>query len=92
MKRKGPDIHQVRVFQCLSGAQQWQTADEIAAAAAVPTRTARLQLERLVDLGLVDQDLEFHAHRYRLSSFAGKRNQTYLKLIQAAASTLPAAN
>lgn len=91
MERNGMDVHQVKIFQYLAIAGQWHSVDEIAAGAGVAPRAARAQLARLVDLGLIDQDQEYQAHRYRLSSFAGKRNRPYLQRMEEAASALTAA-
>lgn len=76
--------HQARIYAFLKSAQGWVTAKDIEKGANVGGRTARLHALNLVRLLIVDQAEVFPGHRYRLSSMAAKRNQTYVKRLEEA--------
>jgi hypothetical protein len=77
-------LHQARIYAFLKGSSKWVTAHEIAAGAHVAARTARAHALNMVKLLVLDQAEVFPGHRYRLSSMARKRNQTYLKRLEEA--------
>jgi hypothetical protein len=77
-------LHQARIYAFLKSTSAWVTAREIAVGAHVAGRTARAHALNLVKLLILDQAEVFPGHRYRLSSMAHKRNQTYLKRLEEA--------
>jgi DNA-binding IclR family transcriptional regulator len=84
MERNEISLHEVRVYLALKAAGGWLTNAEVAAAAGVAGRTARLHTLRLARLGVIDQAEVFPAHRFRLSGKAAKRNPAYLQRLDAA--------
>ena len=78
-------LHQVRVFQFLSGSNGWCTAIDVAAGSNVAKRTARAHLLKFVKAGVVDQAELFPGHRYRLSPLAEKRNKSLIQRLRQAA-------
>jgi DNA-binding CsgD family transcriptional regulator len=62
----------------LASRGRWFTSKEIAEAAGVANRTARMHCRRFTELGIVDRAAVFPGHRYRLSS-AGEWNADYLR-------------
>lgn len=77
-------LHQVRVFQFLSGRTDWITAADVAAGSKVASRTARAHLSKFVKAGVVDQAEVFPGHRYRLSPLAEKRNKSLIQRLRKA--------
>lgn len=84
MERNEISLHEAKVFQVLR-ADRWMTNHEIAAAAGVAPRTARLHTLRLQQLGIADVAEVFPGHRFRLSSKASRRNRNYLQRLEHAA-------
>ena len=78
--------HLCKVFMCVRSSNGWVTAKDVSAASGVAERTSRAHLSRLVKLGLFDQAETFPAHRYRMSTKAGKRNISMLQRIESACS------
>lgn len=87
MERNEISAHEVKVFRALAG-QEWMTNREIAKASGVAERTVRLHTMRFVKIGIADLAEIFPAHRYRLSKKADKRNGSYLRRLEEAASIL----
>lgn len=86
IERNEVSIHEVRVFLALhSRPDEWLTNKEIADAAKVAGRTARMHTLRFVRLGLLEQAEVFPAHRYRWSEKAEKRNVAYSQRLYRAA-------
>lgn len=84
MERNEISAHELRVYLVVAGAAGWMTNAEIAAAAKVAPRTARLHTLRLVKLGVFDQAEVFPAHRFRISAKAAKRNIGYVQRLEKA--------
>lgn len=87
MERSEISRHEVEVYNVLLNAPDtaWLSNAEIAEQAkAVSPRTVRMHTRRFARLGLLDVAEVFPAHRYRLSSKAEKRNQSYVVRLQAA--------
>jgi DNA-binding IclR family transcriptional regulator len=80
--------HLVRIFKVVRDRNGWMSARDVAVAANVSGRTARAHCLGLVRLGIFDQAEVFPGHRYRLSTFAEKRNVTYLNRLRHAACAL----
>ena len=88
MDNKANEIseHQVRAYLFLKSARGWVTAGQLADGAKIAPRTARHFAKLFVDLGIADLAEVFPGHRYRLSAKASKRNASYIKRIEGAAS------
>jgi hypothetical protein len=71
--------HEANIYGVfLASRGRWFTAKEIAEAAAVADRTARMHCRRFADLGIVDHAAVFPGHRYRLAE-SGEWNADYLR-------------
>ena len=85
MEKSEVSIHEVKLFRALEmSKEQWKTSKDLAAAAGINERTARLHCYRLSKLGLVDTAEVFPAHRYRLAPKADKRNAGYINRLRSA--------
>lgn len=68
--------HQVEVYRIVSKSSQWLTTQEIAAAAGVAERTARLHAKGLADLGCIARERVFPGYRYRRGEGPGLAKKT----------------
>jgi len=84
MEQNEISVHQVRIASCLRDSGIWMTNADIAKAANVSKRTARLHTHRLTQLGLLDQADVYPGHRFRWSNKADKRNTAYLQRLERA--------
>lgn len=74
---------EIQVYLSLQNGS-WLTNEEISQKTKIPGRTVRFKTKKFVDLGLCDVAEVFPAHRYRLSPKADKRNQAYIRRLEAA--------
>lgn len=86
MVEKGEiSLHEVKLYRVFTDTpSEWLTNKEVAASSGVAERTARMHTLRLVKLGILDLAEVFPAHRFKLSSMANKRNQSYLLRLERA--------
>jgi hypothetical protein len=63
----------------LTSPGRWFTCEEIAAAAGVAPRTARMHCRRFADLGILDHAALHPAHRYRLAESGEWNDYSYLR-------------
>jgi hypothetical protein len=84
MPEKGEiSIHEARLYRVFTAAPtSWLTNREVAEAAKIAERTARLHTLRLVQLGILDLAEVFPAHKFRLAQQADKRNRGYLTRLE----------
>jgi hypothetical protein len=60
--------HEASIFAIFVAARgRWFTSKEIAEAAGVADRTARMHCRRFTELGILDHAAVFPGHRYRLA-------------------------
>jgi hypothetical protein len=75
-------IHEAAIYGAfLASPGRWFTSREIAAAAGVAARTARMHCHRLAARGILDRAATFPAHRYRLAE-SGEWNADYLRRLE----------
>ena len=79
--------HQVRIYRVLARGD-WLTAHELATAAQVSPRTARLHLTKLVQHSIAERSAVFPGYRYR-STGAGDRD--YIAQLKSAAESFGSA-
>lgn len=84
MERSEISLHQIKVYRFVRDSAGWVDNSAIAKATGVSGRTARLHTKTLVSLGIFDQAELFPGHRFRMSSFAEKRNKAYLRRLSEA--------
>ncbi len=84
MSEKGEiSIHEARLYRVFTAAPaSWLTNREVAEAAKIAERTARLHTLRLVQLGILDLAEVFPAHKFKLAQAADKRNRGYLTRLE----------
>jgi hypothetical protein len=79
MTRDEISRHETAIYRVLHGsAPRWLTNAEIAKAAGVARRTARLHTQRYAELGLIERAAVFPGHRFRWSIEAERRNADYV--------------
>ena len=77
--------HEVRLVLALrQEPKRWQTNGELAAAAGVSDRTARLHTFRLTEIGVLEVERVFPGNRYRLVRRPAGQARGYLERVQKA--------
>jgi len=82
MEKAEISAHEVRVFRALG--KDWKTAADVAAAAKVAGRTARLHCSRFVELGIADVERVFPGHRYRAAAVKTLKGREYMVRMRSA--------
>jgi DNA-binding IclR family transcriptional regulator len=76
--------HEVRAVEALRANGGWMTAKEVAVAADIANRTARLHCHRLAEIGVLDVAKVFGGFRYRMAARITGDGVRYLADMEAA--------
>lgn len=80
--------HEIRAVEALRQSGRWMTAKEVAVAADIANRTARLHCQRLAELGVLEVMKVFGGFRYRMATRHTDEGARYLAEMDAAKASL----